>query len=227
MVALLLGACAGWIILSGLAPDSAESTTIPDAYPAYVPLVLLPDVTATPSCLPWPPLDSSNVFNEAAIAAGLNQQRANHGLFPLPSHDAIVQASRRHSNDMATYNLTSHVGSDGTVAGDRLRDACYSWSRWAEIIGWGFGGNVNAMIAWWMNSPPHRDTILSSAYAEFGVGYIARPGSEWGHYWTVDFGVPASAALGSSADLRVCRAIAVGPAGGSVLTWLSAESCPE
>ncbi len=90
---------------------------------------------------------------------------------------------------MADNNFTSHTGSDGSNGGQRMSEACYDWSNWAEIIGWGFGGDTTAMIDWWMNSPTHHDIILAAKYADFGAGYAYNAGSDYQHYWTVNFGV--------------------------------------
>jgi uncharacterized protein YkwD len=43
----------------------------------------------------------------------------------------------------------------------------------------------------WMDSPGHRDNILSTGSWEIGVGYAAVGGSDYTRYWTQDFGTPA------------------------------------
>jgi uncharacterized protein YkwD len=213
-----------WVILWRLTPDSAESATIPDLSFNHLPLLLRDE--PAPICLPSPPLQSSNPANEARISNGLNQMRSAHGLSPLTLDNSITQSARRHSLDMGQHNLTSHTGSDGTNAGDRLQQACYEWVYWGEIIGWGFGGNSDAMLNWWFNSPPHRDVILASRYSQLGSGYIVTSGSFWGHYWTVDFAMPASSSQQQSTPLYECHYSATGAEGGSSVTIFSAEPCP-
>ena len=39
-----------------------------------------------------------------------------------------------------------------------------------------------------MNSPGHRDSILSLTYCDIGVGKAYNASSEYGTYWTQDFG---------------------------------------
>jgi uncharacterized protein YkwD len=34
-----------------------------------------------------------------------------------------------------------------------------------------FGGDANGVFAWWMNSPVHRDIILSDQISQIGIGY--------------------------------------------------------
>lgn len=216
-----------WRVLDPVSAESVAIQTIPTVTPSThnLPLILNFPVTPTPACLPSPPIASSDTANEARIAGGLNFQRNLVGLPSLQHQTRIEQASRRHSQDMALHNFTSHIGSDGSDAGRRMVEACYTWVQWGEIIGWGFGGSTDAMINWWLNSPPHRATILSSAFSDFGVGYNVQPGSAWGHYWTVDFGRPATAHIAEMPYL--CRYESFGSDGGSVLTYISAEPCPE
>ena len=38
-------------------------------------------------------------------------------------------------------------------------------------------------IRQWMNSPTHRENILSYAYDEIAVGYVYVPDSRYHHYW--------------------------------------------
>jgi uncharacterized protein YkwD len=41
-----------------------------------------------------------------------------------------------------------------------------------------------------MNSPGHRANILNCALNEIGVGYATDSSSQYGVYWTQDFGTP-------------------------------------
>jgi hypothetical protein len=106
-----------------------------------------------------------------------------------------------------------------------MQDAGYSWTWWAEIIGWGFGGDAERMIDWWMNSDIHRSMILSSTAEDFGVGYARNASSDWEHYWTVNFGKRGELALSSPDDVARCSDIAPGNLGGSSVDFSSVEPC--
>ncbi|MFN2130083.1 MAG: CAP domain-containing protein [Anaerolineae bacterium] len=67
-----------------------------------------------------------------------------------------------------------------------MAEAGYDWTTWGEIIACGAIADASEVVDLWMDSPGHRAIILSSSYADFGVGYVSDPGSEWGRYWTVD-----------------------------------------
>jgi uncharacterized protein YkwD len=184
--------------------------------------VHLPFVVRPPDPSLIPPDDLSN---EQAIADLINGQRGAHGLAALPQVPELVQASRRHSRDMADNNFTGHTGSDGSNAGQRMQEAGYEWAACGEIIGWGFGGDPARMVDWWMNSPTHRAIILSGSYQHFGVGYAVNHSSDWGHYWTVDFGIPATAARAASPAPYVCTFTVGGPDGGSSIVLHSSQPC--
>ena len=147
---------------------------VPTPTPYYV---YLPVVVANPASS----IPPDNVSNELDIANLINQQRNLNGLPPVGLVSEITQAARRHSRDMADNNFTSHTGSDGSSGGQRMTEAGYNWSTWAEIIGWGWGGNTDSMINWWMNSSGHRAIILTGEFEDFGVGYAINSNSEWGH----------------------------------------------
>jgi uncharacterized protein YkwD len=190
----------------------------PTAY-VYLPFVAK---QPAPTATLIPPDD---LANEQSIANLLNQQRNSHGLPSLALVSELTQAARRHSRDMADHNFTSHTGSDGSNAGERMREAGYNWTTWAEIIGWGSGSNTESMVDWWMNSPGHRSIILSSYYTDFGVGYARNPGSDWGHYWTVNFGRRATQGAALPQELYICTSTSQGPSGGSSLIVYSSEPC--
>lgn len=133
----------------------------------------------------------------------INEVRAGYGLPGLRQDGRLAEAAVRHSRDMAAHSGLMHVGSDGSTSGERIAQAGYRARRWQEVVGWGFEGNIERMIDWWMNSPNHRPILLDGGLVEAGVGYVYAPGSEWGHYWTVDFAVPVKASYTAYAPVVV------------------------
>ncbi len=197
-------------------------TAIAGAGQASLPVGLTPTVYVH---LPLVVKQPDDLANEQSIADQINQQRDANALPPLTLVSELTQAARRHSRDMADNNFTSHTGSDGSTAGQRMREAGYDWIAWGEIIGWGFGGDPERMVNWWMNSPTHRSIILSSTYEDYGVGYARNPSSDFGHYWTVNFGKRANQALVSPQEFYVCTFISRGSSGGSSLILYGPEPC--
>ena len=127
-------------------------------------------------------------------AALINQQRAAHGLAPVVYNAQLVSASIRHSRDQRNNAFSSHTGSDGSTAGQRITAAGYPAVKYGEIIGHAWGAPTaiwgdRDMINWWMNSPGHRAHILDAGYTEFGSTMASRTTNGVQHkYWTVVFG---------------------------------------
>ena len=73
-------------------------------------------------------------------------------------------------------------------------------TRWVvgENIGWGQASLATArsMVAAWMNSPGHRENLLSADYTQVGLGLaLGTPTDQtWGATYTTDFGAGAGAA---------------------------------
>jgi uncharacterized protein YkwD len=194
---------------------------------AHLPLVFVMS-TPTPSPTPEPtPIPPDDLAKELQILARINDERAQGGQPPLALVDALTQSSRRHSRDMADNNFTSHTGSDGSNAGQRMLEAGYHWSAWGEIIAWGFNGDPDWVVDWWMNSDPHRYLILSSTFVDFGAGYAYNPASTYKHYWTVNFGRPVSSSAMGAATGHLCAYRLEGGQGGSSLMLYGPEPCPE
>ena len=123
----------------------------------------------------------------------INSVRAQHGLAPLTANAQLQQAAQGHAVDMSTHPGMVHIGSDGSNGGQRIRAAGYQWKQWGEIVAWGWQGNVDRAVEWWLNSPDHRPYLLSNQFVDAGIGYAYEPASPWQHYWVVDFGRNGSA----------------------------------
>ena len=72
---------------------------------------------------------------------------------------------------------------------ERMSDAGYKYSWAAENIAAG-QSDAAAVMDSWMNSAGHKKNILNCKLTELGVGMWKQPGSQYGVYWTQDFGTP-------------------------------------
>lgn len=106
---------------------------------------------------------------------------------PLAHHEGLQQAARLHSKDMADRNYFSHDSLDGRTVATRLRAAGYQGKTYGENIAAG-NATARATVDQWMNSPGHCANIMDPTFRTLGVGYASSQGSEFGHYWTQDFG---------------------------------------
>ena len=137
---------------------------------------------------------------ELRVLEQLNVVRREHGLRELRPSAELAAAARSHSFEMVERGYFSHSSADGSQYWQRIaRDypraghPRYSVSEnllWASpTIG------ARGALGVWMNSPPHRRTILGAAWREIGIAAVASrsaPGKFRGATVTVitlDFGV--------------------------------------
>lgn len=124
------------------------------------------------------------------VIALINQERAARGIPCLEAHPALIAAAAAHSQDMAATGVLSHTGSDGSSPGDRIRRAGYEPNSWGECVAAGYPTPAE-VVAGWMNSPAHRDILLSRSFVHIGAGHACADDSGTTHYWTVNVASPA------------------------------------
>jgi uncharacterized protein YkwD len=88
---------------------------------------------------------------------------------------------------MAAAGFFAHNAPDGTTPPMRQQSAGYSATLWGENIAAG-QADPQAVMTAWMNSPDHRENILRPGFAEIGIGIYKDPNSQYGIYWTQEFG---------------------------------------
>jgi uncharacterized protein YkwD len=126
---------------------------------------------------------------EKLIFKLINEERTKNKLRPLTWNDKIANVARKHSKDMGMNNYFDHESLDGRTLKDRL---------WEEIIPCsGCGENImmqpeagvitiingieypkylsqdelaKSIVEGWMNSPGHRENILTNWFVKSGVG---------------------------------------------------------
>jgi uncharacterized protein YkwD len=152
----------------------------------------LADVTPAPTPTPTPtpaPAPMSDFVQRVLDLT--NQFRAQNGVAPLQLNVELNAAALNHSTDMALRDYFSHTGSDGSSAGDRMRQAGYVSNAWGENIAAGYA-TPEQVVQGWINSPGHRANMLNPSYTELGVGYYQLTNDtgnvNYTNYWTQDFG---------------------------------------
>ena len=114
---------------------------------------------------------------------------------PLTMEPRLHCAARKHSRDMGQRGYFSHSSRASGESFDKrvLRFQDRTKVRWlGETIGWGAGdlAEPEQMVQMWMDSPPHRRTILDRRFRIVGIGTWA--GEFMGHQgvriYTADFG---------------------------------------
>ena len=129
---------------------------------------------------------------DAAIVAGINAARAQHGLGRLRLSRSLRAAASFHSNDMARHDFFSHDSYDGTSPWTRLVRFYRSAGqlRLGETLLW-YQGSVDAATAVrdWLESPEHRVILLGAGFREVGVAAVhTTSAAGWITLVTADFG---------------------------------------
>jgi len=138
---------------------------------------------------------------EAEIVHELNQIRASKGVRALRAAPSLRSAARAHSKAMLELGFFGHDSADGTAFSDRIR-RYYSnrgWEKWsvgeALLASEGQEIKAKAIVKAWLDSRPHREVILSSAWRDAGIGAVYTPtapaeyGGSEAMVVTADFGL--------------------------------------
>lgn len=116
----------------------------------------------------------------------VNRRRGEARLPRLRVDPRLVEAARKHAQDMAQGGPFGHVGSDGTSPADRVRQAGYVFLTAGENVAAGMSSPDEA-VKDWMGSPEHRVNILGG-YTQTGIAYVHARFSPYGSYWVEVFG---------------------------------------
>jgi uncharacterized protein YkwD len=108
----------------------------------------------------------------------INAHRAKYGAPALRYGGTLALAAQRHADDMARRNRLTHIGSDGSNAGQRLTRAGFRWTSWAENIAVGYASS-SAVVGAWLNSSGHRANMLNPQFRWMGVGLTYAHGRYW------------------------------------------------
>ena len=112
----------------------------------------------------------------------VNKERLKDGKKPLSIFSSLQKASGIRAKELIEYY--SHTRPDGTECFTAMDDCDVNYSWGGENIAAGFQTPATVMDAW-MNSPGHRENILSSNYTHIGVGYAE--GGYYGKNWAQMF----------------------------------------
>ena len=172
--------------------DRSQSSPAPAPAPAPVPVPVPVPVTADKdSC----GLNGANGI-QSEIMSRVNALRASGAVCgstlyratgPLNWSNVLLQAASAHSNDMASKNFFSHVGSAGSTMVTRIAATGYGFSAAGENIAAG-QPTVEAAMRSWINSPGHCQNLMNPTYKDVAVACKRNDASSYGKYWTMVLG---------------------------------------
>jgi uncharacterized protein YkwD len=126
----------------------------------------------------------------SALLCLVNHKRAAHGLGALTVDRRIQRAAGRHARDMVRHDYFDHQRAGGPDLTARLDRAGWHGSAWGETLAYGCGstGTPRATVRNWMDSPPHKEILLSEAYRLAGLGVADSAPCGKGAMWVMDVG---------------------------------------
>ena len=128
--------------------------------------------------------------NAYEIIRLVNQYRINQGLAPFTINNSLMEAAQNQADYMATNNIYSHYGWGGSTPRQRAAAAGFNGPATENIVG-GSGMTPAFGLNWWINSPIHHATLVSS-YTEIGGGYAYGYGQ---HFFAIVVGSSNSASV--------------------------------
>lgn len=100
-----------------------------------------------------------------------NEQRGKNGASSLTENPSLSEAAVAKANDMFSTNYWAHISPAGKTPWEFIRAYGYSYSAAGENLARDFDRSQQVVEAW-MNSPSHRENLLSTKFTEIGVGVV-------------------------------------------------------
>lgn len=100
-----------------------------------------------------------------------NQKRQEAGLSTLTFNQSLANAASQKGADMIAKNYWAHTSPDGVSPWNFFKNVGYRYLYAGENLARDFTDSASVVNAW-MNSPTHRDNLLSGRYREIGIAVI-------------------------------------------------------
>lgn len=113
----------------------------------------------------------------------VNAEREKAGLKTLELDTALRDVAREHSREMFLRGYFGHIDPDGNSPADRVRRAGIRYFAVGENLA--LAPTVELAHSGLMNSPKHRDNILSPEFGKMGIGVM--DGGLFGKMFTQNF----------------------------------------
>lgn len=100
-----------------------------------------------------------------------NSKRAEAGLSTLTVNPVLSQAAQAKGADMVAKNYWAHTSPDGLTPWTFFKNSNYRYLYAGENLARDFSDSAGVVNAW-MNSPTHRENVISNRYREIGIAVI-------------------------------------------------------
>ena len=109
---------------------------------------------------------------ERGVIRNINEIRAQNGLAPVRGNRALARSADYHSRDMLRANFFAHASSNGQSFAQRVESFRPS-DRIGETLAYvptaSPDRSARRIVDMWMNSPPHRASLLNPEFRRIGV----------------------------------------------------------
>jgi len=104
----------------------------------------------------------------------VNTERAKAGVAPLTIDARLNTSAQVKADDMIATNDLDHIDANGKHGYEYAMEYNSDCKIPSENYYWGTQDHKTAKsaIAWWMNSKPHHDAMLSPSYDTTGFGIV-------------------------------------------------------
>jgi uncharacterized protein YkwD len=124
---------------------------------------------------------------ERSLLTAINSARASAGVAPLRATVSLTSAASWQSQVLATAGYLDHTSPDGSKLIDRLTRARWHGTAAGEDLA--VATTTSDAVSMWMQSPGHRENLLSTSFHTIGLGLAQGVWNGRGAlYVTADFG---------------------------------------
>lgn len=116
-------------------------------------------------------LGSSDDLTEATIISLTNLERTKAGLAPLEPSPELNTAAYNKALDMIQNQYWNHVSQTDKQPWEFIDEAGYNYLSAGENLARNYP-SAEAVITGWLNSPAHKDNLLSQNYTHTGVAVV-------------------------------------------------------
>ncbi|OGH11940.1 MAG: hypothetical protein A2857_05830 [Candidatus Levybacteria bacterium RIFCSPHIGHO2_01_FULL_36_15] len=116
-------------------------------------------------------LGVSYSVSDVDILSLTNQIRQENGLSLLNLNNELSQAAEEKAKDMFSKNYWAHFAPDGTSPWYFIKNTNYNYIYAGENLAKGFTSSQDVVNAW-MNSPSHKENMLSGKYKDVGFAVL-------------------------------------------------------
>lgn len=100
-----------------------------------------------------------------------NAERVKKGLNPLSINSFLTKAALAKASDMMARDYWAHQAPDGRQPWEFIKEMGYQYRYAGENLARDFSASEDVVSAW-MNSPSHRENLLSTRYQDIGIAVV-------------------------------------------------------